>query len=202
LKIAIMVEGKTETVFKQHLLNFLQTRLAGKMPKLHFHSYDGPIPKEEKLRRSVNHYLDDGHQAVIALTDVYTGDHVFADAADAKNKMKQWVGSCDSFYPHVALHDFEAWLLPYWPRIQQLAGCKRKSPGANPEKVNHNKPPSQHLKDLFESGKRRGRFSYNKPRDAKRILQNQDLQVAAAACAELKQFLNTILDLAGGELLP
>jgi len=92
--------------------------------------------------------------------------------------------------------------LPYWPRIQQLAGCKRKSPGANPEKVNHNKPPSQHLKDLFESGKRRGRFSYNKPRDAKRILQNQDLQVAAAACAELKQFLNTILDLAGGELLP
>ena len=134
---------------------------------------------------------------MIALTDVYTGDDDFKNAADAKKKMNSWVGANNQFHPHVALHDFEAWLLPYWPRIQELAGNKKKPPGPDPEKVNHNKPPSRHLKDLFETGKQKGRFSYNKPRDAKRILENQDLTKAANACEELKKFLNRILSLSG-----
>lgn len=36
MKIAILVEGKTELAFKSHLLNFLNSRLEGKMPKLEF----------------------------------------------------------------------------------------------------------------------------------------------------------------------
>jgi hypothetical protein len=38
-------------------------------------------------------------------------------------------------------------------------------------------------------------------RDAHRILRNQDLAVAAAACPELKAFLNRILELSGGQQL-
>ena len=34
MRIAILAEGKTEMAFKPHLIVFLQTRLAGKMPKL------------------------------------------------------------------------------------------------------------------------------------------------------------------------
>jgi hypothetical protein len=59
---------------------------------------------------------------VIALTDVYTGTDDFLDAADAKQKMRAWVGKNDRFHPHVAQHDFEAWLLPFWTDIQSLAG--------------------------------------------------------------------------------
>ena len=33
--------------------------------------------------------------------------------------MREWVGVEKRFYPHVALHDFEAWLLPYWEKIKK-----------------------------------------------------------------------------------
>jgi hypothetical protein len=57
MKIAILVEGKTEIAFKSHLLNFLNSRLEGKMPKLEFFAYDGRIPKAEKLKSVVRNYL-------------------------------------------------------------------------------------------------------------------------------------------------
>lgn len=131
LKISILVEGKTEEAFKPHLVSFLQDRLAGRMPRLDIFRYDGRIPKEEKLRRTVENLLSVGKppsDAVIALSDVYTGTKDFLDAEDAKRKMREWVGNNDRFYPHVALHDFEAWLLPFWSDIQKLAGHDRKAP--------------------------------------------------------------------------
>jgi hypothetical protein len=117
MRIAILVEGKTETAFKRTLIAFLQTRLAGKMPRLDFVPYDGRIPTGDKLKRVVENLLNDRKRpadAVIALTDVYTGTNPpdFPTAADAKHKMRQWVGAEPRFHPHVALHDFEAWLLP------------------------------------------------------------------------------------------
>ncbi len=192
MKISILIEGKTELAFKPHLNRFLTSRLAGNMPKIKFISYDGRIPKQDKLKRTVINLLDDGSNAVIALTDVYTGTDDFKDAEDAKNKMQQWVGNISQFYPHVAKHDFEAWLLPYWSVIQKLAKHNKAKPGNNPEEVNHDKPPSRHLMEIFESGKCRN--SYNKPRDANRILKDQDILISARVCPELKKFLNTIIE--------
>src|SRR5437879_992942 len=109
--------------FKDHLRAFLQPKLAGRMPRLEFSPHNGRIPKEDKLRRLVEGLLSIGKtpsDAVIALTDVYTGTGDFVDAADAKAKMRQWVGDNNRFYPHVAQYDFEAWLLPYWDDIQRI----------------------------------------------------------------------------------
>ena len=61
----------------------------------------------------------------------------------------------------------------------------------------HNHPPSDHIKQIFRTGQ--GPRDYIKTRDAKRILVDKDLSVAAAACPELKAFLNTILTLCGGD---
>ena len=199
MKIAILVEGRTERAFLPHLRTFLKTRLTDRMPNLDMVLYDGRIPKEGKLRRTVENLLCGRNpaQAVIALTDVYTGAQDFQDAADAKAKMRTWVGQNNRFYPHVAQHDFEAWLLPYWSAIQKLAKHNRNAPQGPPESVNHNQPPSYHIKGIFEVGK--SRDSYVKVRDANRILAKQDLTIAAAACPELKAFLNTILTLSGGQ---
>lgn len=198
MRIAILVEGKTETVFKSHLIAFLSTRLSGNMPKLDFVPYDGRIPTGGKLKREVENLLGDKKQpadAVIALTDVYTGKKPaeFLTANDAKNKMREWVGPEERFHPHVALHDFEAWLLPYWEKIIGLTGSNHKAPGSNPEKVNHNNPPADRLADEFRNGLKPKR--YVKTRDAGRILRNADLLVAINACSELKAFVNTILTL-------
>ena len=200
MKIAILVEGATEMAFKSKLQEFLESRLGQQMPKLKFICCKGRIPKEKKLRLVVENLLTgrDAYNAVIALTDVYTGTKDFEDAADAKAKMKKWVGDNPKFYPHAASHDFEAWLLPFWSKIQQISGGNRAVPSGPHELVNHNNPPSKRIEEIFEQGKRP---SYNKARDAKRILDGEDLMDAAVKCPELEAFLNTILSLCGGELI-
>ncbi len=198
MKITVLVEGKTERAFKPHLVEFLKRRLDRRMPNIDFFPYNGRIPKEDKLRRTVEALLRNGRvpaEAVIALTDVYTGTNEFLDAADAKRKMQAWVGKNDKFYPHAAQHDFEAWLLPFWSDIQVLAGHNRSAPSGAPETVNHSRPPSHHIREIFRIGSCRD--DYSKPRDANRILRGKDLAIPANDCPELKAFLNTILTLSG-----
>lgn len=208
MRIAILVEGATERAFLPVLRDFLSPRLVGRMPRLDPKPYDGRIPKGEKLRRVVEHHLRgrDAYDAVLALTDVYTGTSDFVDGDDAKRLMREWVGPNPRFYPHVAQYDFEAWLLPFWSTIQELSDHNRAAPAGPPETVNHANPPSRRIQQIFRQGKCRD--DYVKPRDALRILKGregqkwQDLRVSAEACPELKAFLNTILGLCGGAPLP
>ena len=202
MRIAFIVEGDTERAFQKHLRNFLQTRLSGRMPKLLFRTYRGKLVKPPELKKMVDHLLRGPNPVadeVIVLTDVYTGKPDFEDAADAKRKMREWVGREPRFHPHAAQYEFEAWLLPYRDRIKELSKANQNPPSSSPENVNHNKPPSHHLDEMFRTGRK---DKYIKPRDASRILDNQDLVVAADACPELKSLLNTILQLSGGESLP
>lgn len=189
MKIKIICEGKTEKAFKDCLHSFLQPLLPGKMPALKFDVHQGSIPTDDKLKRVVGQLLKSS-DAVIALTDVYPD---YLDANDAKTKLRQWVGPEPRFYPHAAQHDFEAWLIPFWPRVTKLAGRAAKSPGKNPEKINHGHPPAHRFNQLFQAGS--SRDGYNKPRDAKRILQDADLTTAIIVCPELKAFVNTIIQL-------
>ena len=198
MKIAILVEGRTEEIFLTHLRKFLMPHL-NQMPALDPVPQGGRIPTHDKLRTLVLKLLSGSKPAdhVIALTDVYTGKNPpdFRDAADAKAKMRLWVGVEPRFHPHVAQHDFEAWLLPYWPSIQALAGHNRAKPQGNPELVNHNNPPAHRIMEIFRCGKK---GSYVKTRDAARILRDNDLSDAVATCSELRALVNTIMTLAGG----
>jgi hypothetical protein len=204
MKVALIVEGKTEIAFLQFLRRFLQSRLPDAMPKIDPLPYDGRIPTGDKLRRVVIKLLGGPRAAdhVIALTDVYTGTQPpeFRDATEAKAKMKQWVGIEPRFHPHAAQYDFEAWLLPYWPSIQKLACHNRACPAGDPEDVNHDNPPAHRIREIFEIGGCRD--SYVKPRDASRILRENDLSVAVASCSELKALVNTILSICGGPIIP
>jgi len=145
-------------------------------------------------RRAANH--------VIALTDVYTGTRPpdFSDAADAKSKMRLWVSNEPRFHPHAAQYDFEAWLIPYWPTIQRLAGHNLTAPAGNPETINDDNPPAHRIKEIFEVGTCRDR--YVKPRDALRILRDNGLTEAVNQCTELKALVNTILSLCGAATIP
>lgn len=106
VRIAILVEGATERAFMPKLREFLQVRVAQRaMPKLDPVPCDGRLPTGDKLRRIVEGLLSgkNAADAVIALTDVYTGTREFANAQDAKNRMRAWVGENDRFHAHVAL---------------------------------------------------------------------------------------------------
>ena len=52
MRIAILVEGKTERAFKPYLLSYLQTRLAGKMPKLDIVAIRRPYPDWRQIETS------------------------------------------------------------------------------------------------------------------------------------------------------
>jgi hypothetical protein len=204
MKITLIVEGKTEKAFMPHLRKFLQARLQGKMPRIDITPYDGRIPTGDKLMRVVRNSLSGRNPAdhVIALTDVYTGNNPpdFKNAMDAKNKMREWVGVEPRFHPHTAQYDFEAWLLPYWVSIQKLAGHNKTAPTGAPETINHQNPPSDRIKEIFEIGKCRD--SYVKPREAGRILRDNDLSIAISQCPELKALINTIILVSGGSVIP
>lgn len=200
VEIGLIIEGQTEEAFLPHLRRFLETRLSGRMPKIRRFPQRGRIPKEKELDLFVRNLLNRRRYnltAVIALTDVYTGSHDFTDAADAKAKMAQWVRD-ERFFPHAAQFEFEAWLLPYWERIKKITGTNASAPGTQPELINDNNPPSHRLGAIYRTSRGEG---YIKRRDVARILDGQDLCVAANACPELKAFLNTILMLSGGEPL-
>jgi hypothetical protein len=203
IRIALIVEGATEVAFLPFLRKFLASRELPEMPRLKSFPQRGRIPTRDKLKRLVSTLLQepDNYDHVVALTDVYTGTKEFTDANDARVQMREWVGPQESrFHPHAAQYDFEAWLLPYWPTIQKLAKHNRGAPSGRPESVNHDNPPSMRIREIFELGS--CRESYSKPRDAPRILNGQDLLVAAAACPELRALLNTLLTCAGGEAIP
>jgi hypothetical protein len=61
--------------------------------------------------------------------------------------------------------------------------------------VNHSRPPSEHIREIFRIGYCRD--DYSKARDANRILLGKGLTIPANKCPELKAFLNTILMLSG-----
>lgn len=173
------------------------------MPNINTAPQHGRIPHGDKLKRIVTNLLSGSNPVdhVIALTDVYTGIEppIFNNAKDAKDKMRSWVGDEPRFHPHAAQYDFEAWLLPYWPTIQQLARHNQTAPAGNPETINHNNPPAHRIKDIFRTGNVR---SYVKPRDARKILEKNNLMDAVDACNELKEFVNTIISISGGKLIP
>ena len=133
MKIAILVEGRTEKAFLPHLREFLKTRLSDKMPNLDLVPFDGRIPKGAKLQRTVENLLAGSGpaDAVIAVTDVYTGTSDFVDAAEAKTKMRSWVGQNSRFHPHAAQHDFEAWLYPIGPKSSKLQATTRRHQAAH-----------------------------------------------------------------------
>jgi hypothetical protein len=54
----------------------------------------------------------------------------------------------------------------------------------------------------FKSHLLKHKRRYKKPRDARRILRDKDLLISAIACPELKAFLNRILQLCEGDLIP
>jgi hypothetical protein len=75
---------------------------------------------------------------------------------------------------------------------QKLAKHNRTAPSGSPETVNHQKPPSYHIKEIFKLG---GRQDYNKPIHGKKILEKNDLMIAIQVCPELKAFVNQIISL-------
>lgn len=202
-KIIVICEGATEVAFRQVLTDYLkrkyeQANIAENRIGLSFRSAKGKIIPERDLKADVETHLSKPDiKAVIILSDVYPD---YSSAQEAKKIIRTAIGDEKRCFIHVACHDFEAWLLPFWSKICGIIGQNKQPFSAQPETVNDINPPSKRLKELFRTAKPRP-LEYTKPSQAFRILRGEDIEVSARACPELKSFLNTILDLADLEKL-
>lgn len=91
---------------------------------------------------------------------------------------------------HFAVHEFEAWLLAD-PKVFP-AEVQSALPGLSPEQVNSARPPSQRLRQIYES--KMGR-SYRKTVDGVRLFSKLDPDVAATKCPYLAKMLEDLLSL-------
>jgi hypothetical protein len=202
VRIVVLCEGKTEAALTAQLREFVQRRATpGSRVGVDAKSLDGQIMRK-KLETLVRLHASD-HEVcgVIVLTDVYPD---FKDAADAKERVRDCAGGAaagSKLRVHAAQFEVEAWLLPFWDEIARSLKVSAKRPGGKPEDVNHLKPPSLHLEELYRRAKPRPR-RYDKVTEAPRWLTWERLPQAASECPELKLFLNSLLDLAGAESLP
>jgi hypothetical protein len=203
-EIVLLVEGKTENAIKPVLKQFLDARCeAEEKPKVRLSTkpLDSRLLKERVLRDQVRMNLK--HPSVIgviALIDVVCSgrDRQFENADDAIRFLEGAAPNEPRYRAHAAQYDFEAWLLPYWDSIASKLNQKKQSPGANPETVNHDHPPSRHLRELY----RKANLDYDKPRDALAILNGKDLTISAAKCSQFKAFLNSLLFFTGCVEIP
>ncbi len=190
--IVLVVEGATEKALKEKIKLFLDERAENqKKPRIRLQARNFKSLNPTDLRYQAEDALEKGAAAVVALIDVYPR---FRNAAEAKDWLRQATGNPSGFYAHAAQFDVEAWLLPYWDAICGRIGVKQSSPGANPEQVDNQNPPSKRLKTLYQRAKPKPK-RYVKQIEMAAILRDKDLTLAAAQCPELKAFLNTLLTL-------
>lgn len=193
MRIVVICEGATEAALKPGLRDFVQRRTTTtSRVGIDMRQLDGRTSRK-KLNRMVTTYLTgDDVLAVIAITDVYPD---FTDATVAKAELTRQAGGDHDgkFRAHAAKLEFEAWLLPHWDEIARKLGVQASSPGTNPEQVNGQKPPSRHLKDLYQRAKRK----YEKVVDGPLWLTADRLEHSAKSCPQLKLFLNSLLSFAG-----
>lgn len=195
MTIILLAEGATETELKRHLKRFLDEQAEkANRPLVRLHS--AKIEPLTKLQRQVMLQLEKPDvEAVIGLIDVFPN---YPSAQAAKAALQKAVGHDPRFIPHAAQFDVEAWLLPYPAQLRKLIGRAKIPAFPTPETVNHLKPPSYLLNELCHLEKK----NYSKPERLGFVLRDQDLTVAAHACPELKELLNTLLKLSRLPLLP
>ncbi len=198
MKIVVLCEGRTEVAIKQGLHEFINRRTASSTRLgIALRSLDGSVFRKKLARLVGLHASDRNVQGIIALTDVYPD---FRNASEARQELVRIVADAgkDKFRAHAAQFETEAWIMPFWEEIAGSLGVRSQPPGAPPEEINNEKPPSVHLRHLYARAKQR----FEKPIDGPKWLTADRLGRAAAECPELKSFLNSILEFAGAEKLP
>jgi hypothetical protein len=191
MRIVILCEGKSEVALGGALKPFLDEHcetMGQPKVRLEIKPFEGTPNCRELKSRLERHASDPEVLGVIGLVDVYP---LFKSAGAAKAFLNGCVKdspSAGKFHAHAAQMELEAWLLPFWTEIARRLNVQARPPGAAPEQVNDEKPPSHHLKELY----RRAKQKYEKPVDAAKILKRHRIEAAADKCPELRSLLDTL----------
>lgn len=190
MKIRLYIEGPSDRLGLEKLLRneisdwrkqgigFQAVQLGGKNKVL------SEIGRRTQLALDI-----DGVDQVFALVDLYPGH---TDAESLRQELDGLVEPrlCSCFHAHVAVHDFEAWVLAAQEALCQRLDVKHLSGFDSPETIDDQKPPAERLKELFARHHR----TYQKELDGPAILSRTTPAIVADKCPNFRLFYKDLLD--------
>lgn len=171
-RIVVLCEGDTEELAVRHFIS-RQWVLDGLNPVgLHRDNMNGDL---RAIGAKTRLYLDEGDViGVFTLVDLYGMDrvqHSVEDNLDTKvRRVQDWMKAqitharSAHFYPHVSVHEIEAWILAEGAALAKRVGDQRIMADPDAELKNFQYPPSKRLNDMFVS---RRKTRYHKIMDGR-----------------------------------
>lgn len=154
-----------------------------------------------KLGPFASNYLDEPDVlAVFTLIDLYgmrRVDHLPNDGLDAKvQRVKGWLRNqvdqhrraCD-FFPHVSVHEVEAWILAEGVALSQRLKDVSISPDPQAEARNFLKPPKERLSDMFWRNKK---TRYRETLDGQPLFSKMSFQSVYGSCRYFRDFYDEL----------
>lgn len=203
-RIVILCEGDTEELAVQHFI-----ARQWKSDGLGFVGLQ-PISLDGKLQsvgKFADLYLDDQNVlAVFALVDLQgmnRVDHQPQDNLERKiQRVRNWLSEkvshnrANRFFPHVCVHQTEAWILAEGRALATRLPESRIEPDLNAEIKNFANPPSKRLNELFLKYKKR---RYNKIADGTPLFTSMGFAPVYDSCQYFKAFYDGMKAAAGSK---
>jgi hypothetical protein len=152
--------------------------------------------KIQTAGKFANRYLDEKEVlAVFTLVDLQGATQVSHGPEDAVTervgRVREWLRRqidhprAVHFYPHVCVHQTEAWILAEGSALASRLGNPDIGPDLNAEEKNFQNPPSKRLNDLFLRHKSR---RYGKKIDGTPLFKAMAFQPVYQSCSHFRTF--------------
>jgi hypothetical protein len=196
-KIVLLCEGDTEEFAVRHFIA-PQWKYEG-LGSVGLKSINLDA-KFEKVGKFASGYLDDQEVlAVFTLVDLQGMTkvaHQHEDSLETKiQRVRDWLhgqvnpARAIRFFPHVCVHETEAWILAEGQALAARLGDPNIRPDSNAELKDFQKPPSERLNKLFLRIKKR---RYNKIGDGIPLFKAMEFQPVYNSCQYFREFYNDL----------
>lgn len=194
-RIVVLCEGDTEEIAVKHFIR-RQWEVDGlKSVGLHPINLRGKI--EDVFEYVPRYRRDPKVIAVFTLIDLYGMNRVQHKAdeelAVKVARVKDWLRrdfDTAFFYPHISVHEVEAWLLAEGECLSQRLKDPKIQPDPNAETKNFDNPPHERIDALFKS--RRSGDGYHKINDGAPLFRCLQFQPVRASCRYFREFYDEL----------
>lgn len=201
-RVVVLCEGDTEDLAVRHFISRQWKSDGLEFVGLLRISLDGKV---QNVGKFANRYLDDQDVlAVFTLIDLQgmsRVDHKLQDDLETKiQRVRNWLSAqvnhprANQFFPHVCVHQTEAWILAEGCALAARLRDPRIEPDPNAEFRNFQNPPSDRLNTLFLRSKKR---RYNKIADGTPLFAAMRFTPVYDSCRYFRAFYDD-LKAAGG----
>jgi len=198
-RIVVLCEGKTEDLAVRHFVTkqwkadgFASTALDRADLRGHLN----------KVAAFAGNYLDEQNVlAVFTLVDLQGMNlvsHPPNEELDAKvRRVQDWLRNqvhghdrAADFFPHVSVHQVEAWILAEGTALSERLRDSNLDPDPKAESRDFQNPPSELINSLFRRSKLNR--SYQKIEDGERLFSRMEFQPVYESCRYFKRFYDEL----------